>query len=154
MIRTLYEVQQREDETVEEYMLCIHDAVAVICCAYPEHLPDQGWYLKKDRFYHGPCPYLHDALSFAMAELPKREQAHHTFNTLYTLAKKLEVGSQHVHVGILPAPTCIEKSTGTTQCQQAKWQHWRRRGWCRLILSPGRTASPKLMVSMCAWLRQ
>ena len=31
MIRTLYEVQQRDDETVEEYMLCIHEVVAVIC---------------------------------------------------------------------------------------------------------------------------
>ena len=30
MIRTLYEVQQRDDETVEEYMLCIHEVVAVI----------------------------------------------------------------------------------------------------------------------------
>ena len=29
MIRTLYEVQQKEDETVEEYMLCIHNAVIV-----------------------------------------------------------------------------------------------------------------------------
>ena len=90
MIRTLYEVQQKEDETVEEYMLCIHDAVAVIHHAYPEHLPDHGRDLKKDHFYHGLCPYLHDALSFATAELPKREQAHPTFDTLYTLAKKLE----------------------------------------------------------------
>ena len=55
-----------------------------------------GWDLKKDRFYHGLCPYLHDALSFAMAELPEREQARPTFDTLYTLAKKLEVG-QPVH---------------------------------------------------------
>ena len=31
MIRTLYEVQQRDDETVEEYMLRIHEVVAVIC---------------------------------------------------------------------------------------------------------------------------
>ena len=31
MIRTLYEVQQRDDETVEEYMLRIHEAVVVIC---------------------------------------------------------------------------------------------------------------------------
>ena len=31
MIRTLYEVQQRDDETVEEYMLRIHEAVTVIC---------------------------------------------------------------------------------------------------------------------------
>ena len=40
MIRTLYEVQQKEDKTVEEYMLHIHDAVMVICCMYPECLPD------------------------------------------------------------------------------------------------------------------
>ena len=92
MIRTLYEVQQREDETVEEYMPRIHDAVTVICCVYPEHLPDWGWDLKKDCFYHRLRPYLHDALIFAMAELPKREQAHPTFDTLYTLTKKLEVG--------------------------------------------------------------
>ena len=31
MIRTLYEVQQRDDETVGEYMLCIHEVVVVIC---------------------------------------------------------------------------------------------------------------------------
>ena len=92
MIRTLYEVQQGNDEMVEEYMLCIHEAVAVIHQVYPEHLPDQGQDLKKDHFYHGLCPYLHDALSFAMAELPEREQACPTFNTLYTLAKKLEAG--------------------------------------------------------------
>ena len=92
MIRTLYEVQQKEDETVEEYMLCIHNAVAVICHAYPERLPDQVRDLKKDCLYHGLRPYLHDALSFAMAELPEREQAHPTFDTLYTLTKKFEAG--------------------------------------------------------------
>ena len=92
MIRTLYEVQQKEDETVEEYMLHIHEAVMVICCAYPEHLPDHSRDLKKDRFYHGLHPHLHDALSFTMAELPDREQARPSFNTLYTLAKKLEAG--------------------------------------------------------------
>ena len=89
MIRTLYEVQQKEDETVEEYMLHIHDAVVVICHTYLECLPDRGMDLKKDCFYHGLHPYLHDALSFAMAELPKREQAHPTFDILYTLAKKV-----------------------------------------------------------------
>ena len=73
-------------------MLCIHDVVMVIHCVYPEHLPDQGRDLKKDHFYHGLHPYLHDALSFVMAELPKWEQAHPTFDTLYTLAKKLEAG--------------------------------------------------------------
>ena len=97
MIRTLYEVQQREDETVEEYMLHIHNVVAVIHRTYPECLHDQGQDLKKDRFYHGLCPYLHHALSFAMAELPKREQAHPTFDTLYMLVKKLEA-RQPAHV--------------------------------------------------------
>ena len=47
MIRTLYEVQQREDETVEEYMLRIHDVITVIRHAYPEHLPDHGRDFKK-----------------------------------------------------------------------------------------------------------
>ena len=46
--------------------------------------------MKKDRFYHGLRPYHHDALSFAIAELPEREQAQPMFNTLYTLVKKLE----------------------------------------------------------------
>ena len=92
MIRTLYEVQQEEDKTVEENMLRIHDAVVVIQCTYPERLPDWGRDLKKDCFYHGLRPYLHDALNFAMVELPEREQAHPTFDTLYTLAKKLEAG--------------------------------------------------------------
>ena len=57
-------------------------------------MPSQlgGGDLKEDCFYHGLHPYLHDALSFAMAELLKREQAHPTFDTLYTLAKKLEAG--------------------------------------------------------------
>ena len=114
MIRTLYEVQQREDETVEEYMLHIHDAVTVICHVYPEHLPDRGWDLKKDRFYHGLCPYLHDALSFAVAELPKREQAHPTFDTLYTLTKKLEVGQ----------PACMHQYTSSSEVYREKDRHY------------------------------
>ena len=121
MIRTLYEVQKREDE-VEEYMLHIHEAVAVICRTYPERLPDQGQYLKKDHFYHGLCPYLHDALSFAMSELPEREQAHPTFDTLYMLTKKLEAGQP---------------------MQRARWQPWKKRGWCCLTMSQGRTPSLK-----------
>ena len=92
MIRTLHEVQQKEDETVEEYMLHIHDAFTVIHPMYLEHLPDHGRDLKKDHFYHGLCPYLHDALSIVMAELPEREQARPMFNTLYTLVKKLDAG--------------------------------------------------------------
>ena len=114
MIRTLYEVQQKEDETVEEYMLCIHDMVTVIHRAYPEHLPDQWRDLKKDRFYHGLCPYLHDALSFAMAELPKREQAHPTFDTLYTLTKKLEVGQV----------ACTHQYTPSSKVYREKQRHY------------------------------
>ena len=75
MIRALYEVQQKEDETVEEYMLHIHEAVMVICHAYLECPPDWGRDLKKDRFYHRLHLYLHGTLSFAMVELPEREQA-------------------------------------------------------------------------------
>ena len=128
MIRTLCEVQQKEDETVEGYMLCIHNTITVICHVYLERFPDRGRDLK-DCFYHGLRPYLHDALSFAMAELPKREQAHPTFDILYTLTS------------ILPALTFIEKSTGATLHQQAEWQFWRRKGWRQLTLSPGRTLS-------------
>ena len=110
MIRTLYEVQQRDDETVEEYMLHIHEAVAMICRAYPKRLPERGWNLKKDHFYHRLCPYLHDALSFATAELPEREQARPTFDTLYTLAKKLEVGQlAHMHQYISSSEVYREK---------------------------------------------
>ena len=98
MIKTLYEVQQKEDETMEEYMLCMHDTVVVIHHAYLECLPDWGRDLKKDHFYHGLLPYLNDVLSFAMAELPVRGQARPTFDTLYTLAKMLEAGQ--------PAHTC------------------------------------------------
>ena len=114
MIRTLYEVQQRDDEMVEEYMLHIHEAVAVICHAYLEHLPDKGQNLKKDCFYCGLCPYLHDAPSFAMAELPKREQACTTFDTLYTLAKKLEVGQ--------PAHMC--HYTSSSEMYREKHRHY------------------------------
>ena len=92
MIRTMYEVQQKEDKMVGEYMFCIHDVVVVIQHVYLERLPDRGRDLKKDCFYHGLHPYLHDVLSFVIVKLPKREQACPTFDTLYTLAKKLETG--------------------------------------------------------------
>ena len=35
MIHSLYEIQQKDEESVEEYMLRIHEAVMVICCMYP-----------------------------------------------------------------------------------------------------------------------
>ena len=42
MIHSLYEIRQKEGESVEEYMLQIHEAVAVIHCTYPDWLMDQG----------------------------------------------------------------------------------------------------------------
>ena len=43
-------------------------------------------------------PSLQDALGFAMAELPKREQAGTSFDILYMLAKKMEVQKpSHLH---------------------------------------------------------
>ena len=52
MIHSLYEVRQKDGKTMEEYMLHIHKAVAVICPTYPNQIPNQGKDLKKDRFYH------------------------------------------------------------------------------------------------------
>ena len=72
-------------------MLGIHEAVAVIHHAYPDWISNQGKNLTWDRFYHGLAPSLHNALGFAMAELPEREQVNRSFDTLYMLAKKMEV---------------------------------------------------------------
>ena len=128
MIRTLYEVQQRDDETVEEYMLRIHKVVVMICRAYPDCLPDRGLDLKNDHFYHGLRSYLHDALSFAMAELPEKEQACPTFDTLYTLAKKLEAG-QLVH-------TC--RYTTSSEAYRDKHRHYLAlTGWVAALEEEG-----------------
>ena len=90
MIRSMYEIHQMEKETIEEYMLCIHEAVVVIWCVYPERLTNQDKNFLHDCFYNGLLPSLCEALGFAVADLPKREQTHTTFNTLYTLARKME----------------------------------------------------------------
>ena len=76
---------------MEEYMLQIQEAVAVIHCTYPDQVTDQGKNLARDWFYHGLSPSLHNALGFMMAELPKREQVNTGFDKLYMLAKKMEV---------------------------------------------------------------
>ena len=68
--------------------------------AYPDQVTDQGKNLAQDQFYHGLMPSLRDALEFTMAELPEREQAGVSFDTLYTLAKKMEVRQPtHTHRG-------------------------------------------------------
>ena len=90
MIQSLYEICQKENETVEEYMLRVHEAVTVVKHAYPNQVPNKGVGLRRDHFNYGLTPSHRDALSFAMADLPEREQADTSFDTLYHLAKKLE----------------------------------------------------------------
>ena len=61
------------------------------------HTPIKCWMrrgLRRDRFYYGLTPSLRDVLSFAMVDLPEREQADTSFDTLYHLAKKLEARHQ------------------------------------------------------------
>ena len=66
-------------------MLQIHEAVAVICHAYPE---GKNWVC--DKFYYG--------LEFMPVELLEREQVGASFDTLYMLAKKMEAcQSTHTH---------------------------------------------------------
>ena len=93
MIQSLYEIHQKENETVEEYMLRVHEAVAVVKRTYPNQVPNEGEGLRRDHFYYRLTPSLRDALSFAMAELPERE-ADTSFDMLYHLAKKLKVRHQ------------------------------------------------------------
>ena len=72
---------------------------------YPDQIPNQGKDLKKDCFYHGLQAGLWDALSFTMADLPEQEQVSMMFNTLYTLAKKLEAEQpSHTHRSGTGAP--------------------------------------------------
>ena len=129
MIRTLYEVQQKEDETMEEYMLRIHDAVMVICRAYLERLPDWGRDLKKDCFYHGlrPTFMMPSALQWQNCLRESKPTPHLTHCTLSQKSEKL--GFWHVHASMLPARMFIERSIGATLCWQEEWQPWRRKGW-------------------------
>ena len=90
MIRSMYEIHQMEKMTMEEYMLCIHEAVAVIQRAYPERLTNQDKNFLHDHFYNGLLPSLREDLGFAVADLPEREQTSTTFDTLYTLSRKME----------------------------------------------------------------
>ena len=41
---------------VEEYMLQVHEAVAVVKCAYPDQVPNKGEGLRRDRFYYRLTP--------------------------------------------------------------------------------------------------
>ena len=90
MIRSMYEIRQVEKETVEEYMLCIHEAVAVIQHVHLERLTNQDKNFLHDCFYNGLLPSLREALGYTVADLLEREQTRTTFDTLYTLARKME----------------------------------------------------------------
>ena len=41
MVRCLYEIHQKENKTMEEYMLWLHEAVLVIHHMYPDRIADQ-----------------------------------------------------------------------------------------------------------------
>ena len=94
MIQSLYEIHQKENETVEEYMLRVHEAVVVVKCTYPDQVQNEGEGLRRDYFYYRLIPSLRDALSFAMADLPAREQVEMALILFYHLVKKLEVCHQ------------------------------------------------------------
>ena len=56
MIQSLYEIRQKENESIEEYMLRVHEAVAVVKHAYPDQIPNEGEGLRRDHFYYGLTP--------------------------------------------------------------------------------------------------
>ena len=45
---------------MEEYMLRVHEAVAVVKHAYPDQVPNEGEGLRRDHFYYGLIPSLRD----------------------------------------------------------------------------------------------
>ena len=94
MIQSLYEIHQKEHESVEEYMLRVQEAVVVVKHTYPDQVPNEGEAMRRDQFYYGLIPSLRDMLSFVRADLPEREQADTSFDTLYHLARKLEACHQ------------------------------------------------------------
>ena len=51
MIWSLYEICQKESETVEEYILRVHEVVAVVKHTYPDQVPNEGEGLRWDHFY-------------------------------------------------------------------------------------------------------
>ena len=95
-------------------MLRIHEAMAVIHCTYPEQVANQGRNWVQDRFYYDLVPSLRDTLEFEMAELLEREQVGTSFDTLYTLAKKMEVHQ----------PTHAPRGQGSSDAYQDRYQRY------------------------------
>ena len=61
IIQSLYEIHQKESETVEEYMLRVHEAV--VKHTYPDLMPNEGEGLRRDHFYYELIPNLRYVLS-------------------------------------------------------------------------------------------
>ena len=57
---------QKEHKTVEEYMLRVHEAVAVVKRAYPDQVPNEGEGLRQDHFYYRLIPSLRDVHSASL----------------------------------------------------------------------------------------
>ena len=136
MICSLYEIRQKEGESVEEHMLQIHEAITVIHHAYPDQVTDQGKNLAQDQLYHGLVSSLWDALEFLMVELLEREQAGASFDMFYTLAKKMKLGQPtHMHGGGKGFLVPIEISAGDTLLPQDGLQHSLRKSCSCLTLN-------------------
>ena len=136
MICSLYEIRQKEGESMEEYMLQINKAIVVICHTYPDWVTDQGKNLAWNRFYHGLTPHLWDALGFMMAKLLEREQDVTSFDMLYTLAKKMEVQQpSHPPRSGLGSSVLIGISTGDILFLWDRLQCWQRRNCSHLTLN-------------------
>ena len=106
----------------------------VIHHAYPDWVMDQRKNLVWDQFYHGLAPSLRDVM---MAELPEREQASTSFDTLYMLAKKMEAHQpSHLHGEgrVLLMHTGI--STGDILLPQDELQYQERKSCTCLTLNP------------------
>ena len=104
-------------------MLRVHEAVAVVKRAYPDQVPNEGEGLRRDRFYYGLTPSLRDALSFAMANLPEREQADTSFDTTLPSGKEAQKRDiiRTIRQRLDPQPTT---PTGASRSILHRWGTW------------------------------
>ena len=119
MIHSLYEIRQKEGESMEEYMVQIHEAVSDLpCIPRPSYAPRHK--SGAESVLPWPSTLSVRCLEFAMAELPEREQASASFDTLYMLAKKMEAHQpSHMHRG-RGLLMLIKISTGGTPLPQSR----------------------------------
>ena len=99
MICSLYEMRQKEGESLEEYMLWIHKAVANICHAYPDRVKDQGKNLARDQFYYGLAPSLLDPWGSRWQSYLIRSKLVPVFTHCTLWLRRWRHVSLHVHIG-------------------------------------------------------